>query len=260
MSRWSWMLGRLLPVIGVVLVAGCGGGSGSGGDTPTPTPTQKRIVLVTYGSTGILWAGSLSTSCDEIKMVKNALTTLAQRETGVRVLYASDSGCNPRTDPAWCHLVSESSRLAPFFSMIDSIGTIDFKAYSSVDPYAYDVVILDTCRTNTESIKTSIQSYIDHAAHGGMLILGTNVPGCSASVQRANSIIQGYGMTLTSEDPQIQGCHAIAADKRTGLLKDVTQLDFFRIVPQTLTLSAKSVYEDATARPLMSYYERNVTP
>jgi len=245
----------------ILLAAGCGG-SDAPPPTPTPTPIPKRPVLVSWGSSGMLWAGSLSTSCDEIKMLKNVFQTLAQRETGIRVLYATDAACDPRTDPKWCMLVSEWARLAPFFNMIDSIGTIEFKAYSSVDPYAYDVVILDCCRTGLTSIKTAVQTYIDHAAHGGMLVVGSRA--CyrsgTASSDLATTVVQPYGMTFLAEDPTERGCHLIPAEKRTGLLKDVTQLDFFRVVPQSLTSPAKSAHEDATGRPLMSYYERNVTP
>jgi hypothetical protein len=261
----SWLLRRslaLLSVIAVLLAVGCGD---NGGDTPTPTPTPtpipKRVVLVNWGSTGMLWAGSLSTSCDEIRMVKNTLQTLAQRQTGIRVLYAGDSACDPRTSANFCNLVSDWSRLAPFFTMIDSIGTIEFKAYSSVDPYAYDVVILDCCRTNLAPIKTSIANYIDTVAHGGVLVVASN--SCyrsgTQSSQLANTIVQAYGMTLTTEDPTARGCFAVPAEKRTGILSDVTQLDLFRVAPQVVVAPARSVFENATGQPIIAVYEKPVS-
>jgi hypothetical protein len=252
----------VLPLSMALLVVGCGGGDDSTPTpTPTPTPIPKRTVLITWGNSGMLWAGSLSTSCDEIPLLKNAFQTLAQKQTGIRVLYAGDSACDPRTSANYCSLVSDPARLAPFFAMIDSIGTIDFKAYSSVDPYAYDVVILDCCRTSLTSIKTSIANYIDTVAHGGMFVVGSR--SCyrsgTPSSELAQTVVQSYGTTFLAEDPTGRGCHDIAAEKRTGLLAGVTKLDFYRVVPQTLVAPAKSVYEDATARPLMSYYERDVT-
>jgi hypothetical protein len=249
----------LLSVIGALLAAGCADdGGGAPTPTPTPTPVPKRVALVTWGYSGMLWAGSLSTSCDEIRMLKNTLQTLAQRETGIRVLYATDSACDPRTSANFCSLVSDWSRLAPFFSMIDSIGTIEFKAYSSVDPYAYDVTILDCCRTGLTTLRTSLLNYIDTVAHGGVLVVGSN--SCyrsgTASSQLANTIVQTYGMTITTEDPTARGCYAVPAEKRTGILREVTQLDLFRVAPQVVVAPGRSVFENAGGQSIIAVYEK----
>ncbi len=191
-------------------------------------------------------------------MLKNAFTTLARRQTGVRVLYAQDYACDPRADPQWCHLVSDWSRLAPFFNMISSIGTIDFKAYTSVDPYAYDVVILDTCRTNlTAAVQASVTTYIN-TARGGMFVVGSNscMRGTTMSSQLANTILQQYGIGMTLEDPGTRGCNAVPAAKQTGILEGVSTLSFFRVVPQVVASPARSVFEDTAGRPLISVYER----
>ena len=263
MKRLSWTQWRpfaCLPVAAILFAAGCGGdGSSDPTPTPTPTPVPKRVAMVSYGYSGMLWAGSLSSSCDEIRMYKNILQTLAQRETGIRVLYAQESTCDPRTDPQWCRLVSEWARLAPFFNMINSVGTIEFKPYTSVDPYAYDVVILDCCRTSLTTIRDRVLTYIN-TAHGGMWVVGSN--SCyrsgTPSSQLANSIVQEYGIRMTTEDPTARGCHALTAEEKTGILKDVASIDFFRMAPQTVASPARSVLLNDAGQHLIAVYERTV--
>jgi hypothetical protein len=262
MKRPSWTQRRwlvLVPVAAILLAVGCGGGGDDPLPTPAPTPTPvpKRVALVSYGYSGMLWAGSLGHTCDDIRMYKNILQTLAQRQTGIRVLYATDSACDPRTSSNYCQLVADPTLLQPFFNMINSIGSIEFKAYTSVDPYAYDVVILDCCRTNLTTIRDSVLRYIN-TAHGGIWVVGSN--SCyrsgTASAQLANSIVQDYGMRFGTEDPVDRTCHSIPADKNTGILKDVASIEFFRLVPQTVTSPARSVIENGAGQPLIAVYER----
>lgn len=249
----------LLPLAATLFVGGC---ADSGPDatptpTPTPTPVPKRVALVSYGYTGMLWAGSLSSSCDEIRMYKNILTTLARRETGVRVLYAGDSPCDPRTDPDYCRLVSDPARLQPFFNMINSIGSIEFKAFSSVDPFAYDVVILDCCRTSLTTIRDRVLNYVN-TAHGGIWVVGSN--SCyrsgTPSSQLANSIVQDYGIRMTTEDPMTRGCHALTAAEQTGILTGVASIEFFRMAPMDVTSPARSVLQNDAGQHLIAVYER----
>ena len=51
------------------------------------------------------------------------------------------SNCDPRTDDVGCL----AGNVQPFFDMIDTLGTIEFKPLSIVDPLAYDVVVADFC-------------------------------------------------------------------------------------------------------------------
>jgi hypothetical protein len=248
-------------VVGILLIAGCGGDSEvAPTPAPTPTPIPKRPVLVSYGYSGMLWTGHLSPVCDEVRMYKNILQALAQRQTGVRILYATDSSCDPRTDPDYCHLVVDPALLQPFFKMVTSIGSIEFKAYSSVDPYAYDVVILDCCRTNLVPIKTAVTNYIN-TAHGGMWVVGSNACYRSGtpSSQLANTIVQQFGVTFSTDDPQTRGCNEIPADRRTGILQDVNSIDFFRVAPQTVTSPSRSLLEKSSGGSVISVYERNVS-
>jgi hypothetical protein len=132
---------------------------------------------------------------------------------------------------------------------------------SATCPYSSDVIILDCCRTSLTSAKTSIANYIDTVAHGGMFVVASR--SCYRSgtqrAELANPVIQPYGMSSLGEDSTATGCHDIAVEKRTGVLANVTKVSFYRVAPH-LTSPANSVYEDATTRPMMSYYERNVTP
>jgi hypothetical protein len=258
-TQWRWL--AALPVAAILLAAGCGGdGEVAPTPTPTPTPIPKRPVLVSWGSFGVLWAGSSSTPCDEIRMFKNILTSLAQRQTGVRVLYADDSACDPRTSANYCQITSDPAKLQPFFNMINSIGSIEFKKYSSVDPYAYDVVILDCCHTSLTSITPAVTNYIN-TAHGGMWVVGSNacLRGGTSSAQLANSVIQAYGMSFTALDPGTRECLTVPADRRTGILQDVTSIDPFRVAPQTVVSPARSLLENASGQSLVSVYERNVS-
>jgi hypothetical protein len=215
--------------------------------------------MVSYGYSGMLWAGSLGHTCDDIRMYKNVLQTLAQRQTGIRVLYATDSACDPRTSSNYCQITSDPANLQPFFNMINSIGSIEFKAFSSVDPYAYDVVILDCCRTSLTTIRDRVLTYIN-TAHGGMWVVGSN--SCyrsgTPSSQLANSIVQEYGIRMTTEDPTTRGCHALTADEKTGILKDVASIDFFRMVPQMVTSPARSVLMNDAGQHLIAVHERTV--
>ncbi len=190
-------------------------------------------------------------------MYKNILQTLAQRETGVRVLYAEDAPCDPRASANYCQISSDFAKLQPFFNVISSVGTIDFKAFTSVDPYAYDVVILDCCRTNLAPIRDRLLTYIN-TTHGGVWVVGSQScwRASTSSAQLANSILQEYGIRFGSDDPTDRTCHTVSADKQTGILKGINSLSFFRLVPQTVISPGRSVLEDTAGRPILSVYER----
>jgi hypothetical protein len=260
---WRWLVAPA--AIGILLAAGCGGDS-SPVLTPTPTPAPKRPVLIAWGSTGVLWAGlaGYSTSplscASDVVLIGNFIKGLAQKETGIKILYSIDSNCDPRRESSLCNLASEWSQLAPFFNMVNEVGTIEFKSVSGVDPFGYDVVILDCCRGSLTAPNATLENYINNATRGGVIVVasnscrrsGTGIP----TSQYANTLTAQYGITYTTEDLHDNTCFAIPGTLRTGLMAGVSSVSLLRATPMTVTAPAQMVLTNAAGQPVVAVYER----
>jgi len=138
------------------------------------------------------------------------------------ILWIAD--CDPRTDAAGCL----AGNVQPFFDMVATLGTIEFKPLSLVDPLAYDVVVADFCGpVSPEQVATMLGD------GGRLLVLGDywceTSQGVSAEV--ANRVLEHLG-TRFDGDVLYNHDFLVADDKQVGLLEGVTTVDAWGVALQ----------------------------
>ncbi|MFO7561886.1 MAG: hypothetical protein R6X02_04540 [Enhygromyxa sp.] len=145
-------------------------------------------------------------------------------EPGGSLLILWIDDCDPREDPAGCL----AGNVQPFFDMVATLGTIEFKPLSLVDPLAYDVVVADFCGpVSPEQVATMLGD----GAH--VLVLGDywceSAAGLSA--ERANELLEHLG-TRFDGDVLYNHQFLVAASKQVGLLEGVPVIDAWGVALQ----------------------------
>lgn len=242
-------------VVGILLTAGC---AGDGSSSATPTPGEPRPVLIAWSALYLDLVGSYG--CDDLRMLQNFFQALGQKQTGLRMRYLDDDACDPRNPPPRCKATEGGSAQAPFFSMIDAVGTLEYGPLSSVDPLTYDVLILDACRTDVAAIKTTLDRFITTATHGGILVLGSNHCKNIYNVfgtMKANILVSSYGIQYSETAAFNQTkCNPIPEEARTGLMQGVASSTLRHTVPLEVSPPARALFTTGDGRPLAAVYER----
>jgi hypothetical protein len=252
---WRWLVAPA--AIGVLFAAGCGGdGDSSPVVTPTPTP-EPRPVLIAWSALYLEMVGSYG--CDDLRMLQNFFQALGQKQTGLRIRMINDTGCDPRTDSERCGITSDWSQLAPFFNMIDGIGTLEYGPLASIDPLTYDVLILHGCWTDVGAIRTTLDRFVTTATHGGILVVGSHQ--CMdllkvTGAEKANILVSSYGIQYGTASFTRNRCNAVGEVVRTGLMKDVTSSTLLYTVPLEVSAPARTLFATSDSRPLAAVYER----
>jgi len=140
----------------------------------------------------------------------------------MKILWIDD--CDPRQDPAGCL----AGNVQPFFNMVATLGTIEFKPLSLVDPLAYDVVVADFCGpVSPEQVATMLG---DGAR---VLVLGDwwcqSAAGVSAEI--ANQLLEHLG-TRFDGDELYNHDFLVAASKQVELLEGVSVIDAWGVALQ----------------------------
>ncbi len=188
---------------------------------PESWPLGPGARVVVWGKTGI--------PTRNLAMIENALVDLAgdgdPNPGSMNILWIDD--CDPREDPAGCL----AGNVQPFFDMVATLGSIEFKPLSLVDPLAYDVVVADFCGpVSVEQVATMLGD----GAH--VLVLGDywceSPSGISAEL--ANGLLEHFG-TRFDGDVLYNHEFLVADQKQVGLLEGVSVVDAWGVALQVHT-------------------------
>lgn len=256
----------LRPGLWIVAFTACAcSSSGSTGTAPADAganadaevdagPKSPTPGLIVFGSTTI----TFNNTCDTMRMAKNAIQALANKPQGISILMTSKEACDPRTAPDFCRITSDQTKIAPFFSMIDEIGTVKFRPVTD-DLSPYDVVIAEYCLGYLKGQETILQEYI--RTRGGVLVLADNfcVHPPDKTSGEANVLVSRYGVTLsTTEDPTPTECASVPAEQQIDLMEGVGAVNVRRWVPMTVASPARGYFVNGAGKTLAAVYERTL--
>jgi len=224
-----WLLGASLS-----LLAACG-------SVDSPGKVTGLGSVVVWGNTSMVFNGSSAFrrllgdsggGTDDYVLVRNILRHLANKTSGVRILYTDT--CDPRTDLNLCRISSSMDFLQPFYDMIATIGTITYGDMSLAHLSDYDVVIANVCYLPSSDYPV-LRSYL--STGGSAMILADNfcVPGSSSSAALANTVVADFGVTFSNDELYERGRLQIPSAARTGLLAGVSNLNMWRTAPQLIS-------------------------
>ncbi|MGH1347765.1 MAG: hypothetical protein ACRBN8_39790 [Nannocystales bacterium] len=143
---------------------------------------------------------------------------------GVNVLWVAD--CDPRSDAVGCL----AGNVQPYFAMVDTIGSIDFKLLSEVDPLAYDVVVADFCGPVSA---TAVGEMLGEGAH--VLVLGDTwcVRDGQTSAAAANELLEHIGTRFDGAELYNHG-FLVPEARRIGILEGIESIDAWGVGLQGL--------------------------
>ncbi|MBV1861300.1 MAG: hypothetical protein KUG77_22975 [Nannocystaceae bacterium] len=143
---------------------------------------------------------------------------------GVNILWVAD--CDPRTDVVGCL----AGNVQPYFAMVDTIGSIDFKPLSEVDPLAYDVVVADFCGPVSA---TAVGEMLGEGAR--VLVLGDTwcVRDGQTSAAAANELLEHIGTRFDGAELYNHG-FLVSEARRVGILEGIDSIDAWGVGLQGL--------------------------
>lgn len=144
--------------------------------------------------------------------------------TGMNILWVAN--CDPRSDPAGCL----AGNVQPYFAMVDTIGNIDFKPLSEVDPLAYDVVVADFCGPVSA---TAVGEMLGDGAK--VLVLGDTwcVRDGQTSAAAANELLEHIGTRF--DGAEIYNHDFLVPEaRRVGILEGIDRIDAWGVGLQGL--------------------------
>ncbi len=143
---------------------------------------------------------------------------------GMNILWVAD--CDPRSDAVGCL----AGNVQPYFAMVDTIGNIDFKPLSEVDPLAYDVVVADFCGPVSA---TAVGEMLGEGAH--VLVLGDTwcVRDGQTSAAAANELLEHIGTRF--DGAEIYNHDFLVPEaRRIGILEGIDRIDAWGVGLQGL--------------------------
>ena len=142
----------------------------------------------------------------------------------VNILWVAD--CDPRTDAVGCL----AGNVQPYFAMVDTIGSIDFKPLSEVDPLAYDVVVADFCGPVSA---TAVGEMLGEGAR--VLVLGDTwcVRNGQTSAAGANELLEHLGTRFDGADLYNHD-FLVPEARRVGILEGIERIDAWGVALQGL--------------------------
>lgn len=150
--------------------------------------------------------------------------TEPEPSAGINILWVAN--CDPRSDAVGCL----AGNVQPYFAMVDTIGNIDFKPLSEVDPLAYDVVIADFCGPVSA---TAVGEMLGEGAR--VLVLGDTwcVRDGQTSAAAANELLEHIGTRL--DGAEIYNHDFLVPEaRRVGILEGIDRIDAWGVGLQGL--------------------------
>jgi hypothetical protein len=143
---------------------------------------------------------------------------------GLNILWVAD--CDPRTDEVGCL----AGNVQPYFAMVDTIGNIDFKPLSEVDPLAYDVVVADFCGPVSA---TTVGEMLGEGAR--VLVLGDRwcVRNGQTSAAAANELLEHLGTRFDGAELYNHD-FLVSEGRRVGILEGIERIDAWGVALQGL--------------------------
>ena len=201
--------------------SGTTGGIGTGGATDGPTsgatdgPTTDGATTDGATTDGPTSGGDTGGDTDGVEPVPGG---------GLNILWVAD--CDPRTDAVGCL----AGNVQPYFAMVDTIGNIDFKPLSEVDPLAYDVVVADFCGPVSA---TTVGEMLGEGAR--VLVLGDRwcVRNGQTSAAAANELLEHIGTRFDGAELYDHD-FLVSEGRRVGILEGVERIDAWGVALQGL--------------------------
>lgn len=142
----------------------------------------------------------------------------------LNILWVAD--CDPRSDAAGCL----AGNVQPYFAMVDTIGSIDFKPLSEVDPLAYDVVVADFCGPLSA---TAVGEMLGEGAR--VVVLGDTwcVRNGQTSAAAANELLEHIGTRFNGADLYNHD-FLVPEERRVGILEGIERINAWGVALQGL--------------------------
>ena len=200
---------------------------GTTGASDTDAPDTSGGIATdgpTSGDTNSTGGDTDSTGGDTDSTGGDTDGTRPEPSAGLNILWVAN--CDPRTDTVGCL----AGNVQPYFAMVDTIGNIDFKPLSEVDPLAYDVVVADFCGPVSA---TAVGEMLGEGAR--VLVLGDTwcVRNGQTSAAAANELLEHIGTRFDGAELYNHDFLAPEA-RRVGVLEGVERIDAWGVGLQGL--------------------------